>query len=49
MDESVWVKIISINTYGESYISEPGNNAVIQLVPDAPLNFANVVAITDAF
>lgn len=49
MDESVWVKIISINTYGESYISEPGNNAVIQLVPDAPLNFANVVEITDAF
>ena len=27
--ESVWVKIISINTYGESYISEPGNGAVI--------------------
>lgn len=36
--ESVWVKVITANVYGESVISEAGNNAVIQLVPDAPLN-----------
>jgi len=48
MDESVQVKIISINTYGESIKSEQGNGAVIWLVPDAPINFANAVAITDA-
>jgi hypothetical protein len=36
--DEVWVKIISINTYGESVISQPGNNAVIQLVPEPPIN-----------
>ena len=40
--DSVWVKVISINTYGESALSEAGNNAVIQLVPDAPVNLLNV-------
>lgn len=27
--DSIWVKIISVNTYGESVISEAGNGAVI--------------------
>lgn len=39
--ESVWVKIVSVNTYGESVISDPGNGAVIQLVPEPPINLLN--------
>lgn len=46
LDESVWAKIISTNVYGDSVISDPGNNAVIQLVPDAPINLFNDPATT---
>jgi hypothetical protein len=40
-DDSVYVKIISVNLYGESELSFEGNNAVIQLVPDAPITLTN--------
>jgi len=40
-DDSVTVKIISQNVYGDSILSVAGVGAVIQLVPDAPINFAN--------
>jgi len=40
-DESVYAKIISVNVYGSSVYSSAGNGAVIQLVPDAPLNLTN--------
>jgi hypothetical protein len=40
--DSVWVRIVAINSYGESPQSEPGNNAVILNVPDAPIELANV-------
>lgn len=40
-DEAVYAKIISINFYGESVISEAGNGALIQLVPDAPIDLQN--------
>lgn len=33
--------------YGDSVMSDPGNNAVIQLVPDAPINLFNDPAVTD--
>jgi len=33
--------VVSINIYGESVRSEGGNNAVIQYVPDPPINLAN--------
>ena len=33
MDEEVWVKIIAINAYGESEISEPGNDGLIKFPP----------------
>lgn len=33
--------MVSINIYGESIRSEAGNNAVIQYVPDPPINLAN--------
>jgi hypothetical protein len=47
-DQSVFVKIVSTNVYGDSVQSAEFNGAVIQLVPDAPLSFSNVVVITDA-
>ena len=40
-DESVFAEIISVNVYGSSVYSTAGNGAVIQLVPDAPLNLSN--------
>ena len=43
--ESVQVKIVSVNTYGESAISEPGSGAVIQLVPESPINLQNVIYV----
>jgi hypothetical protein len=39
--DSVYAKIISINTYGESIMSDAGNGAVIQLVPEPPINLLN--------
>lgn len=49
VDESVRVKIIAQNDYGESDFSEIGNGAVIKLRPDAPINLANDPLITSAF
>lgn len=48
-DESVVVKIISENFYGDSPYSDANNGAVIQLVPDAPVNLTNDPVETDAF
>jgi hypothetical protein len=48
LGDSVWVKVISVNTYGESELSQPGNGAVIQLVPDAPINLTNDLQVTNA-
>lgn len=42
MNDEVWAKIIAINAYGESEVSEPGNNGLVKLVPDAPVNLQNV-------
>jgi len=46
LDESVWVKIIAENFYGDSLISEPGNGGLVKLVPDAPINLANDPSVT---
>lgn len=35
------MKVVSVNVYGESVQSTEGNGAVIQLVPNAPINLAN--------
>jgi hypothetical protein len=40
-NDSVVVKIISVNVYGESDQSSQGSGAVVQIVPDAPINVAN--------
>lgn len=45
-DDSVYIKILSSNIYGESIESPEGNGAVIQYVPDAPINLANDPSVT---
>jgi LEA14-like dessication related protein len=47
-DDLVYVKVISVNVYGDSIQSTEGNGAVIQLVPDAPVSMTNVPEVTDA-
>ncbi len=38
---SIYVKVISVNIYGDSVLSTVGNGAVIQYVPDAPVSLLN--------
>lgn len=45
--ESVDIKIVAVNSFGESIISESGNGAEIQLIPETPV-LSNVEAITDS-
>lgn len=40
------VKVSAINDYGESPYSEVGGGAVIQLVPNSPINLVNILEIT---
>jgi hypothetical protein len=47
LNESVVVKVVSVNLYGDSADSSTGNGAIIWLVPDAPVSLANDAAITD--
>lgn len=37
---SVYVKLVAVNSYGDSVLSEEGNGAVIITSPDAPINLA---------
>ena len=39
-------KVTAYNAYGESAESAIGGGAVIQLVPDPPINIENVISIT---
>jgi hypothetical protein len=43
---SVYAKITATNVKGTSDESLPGNGGVIGRVPDAPINLANVPAVT---
>jgi len=45
--EPIEIKVIAENQFGESDLSDPGNGAVMQTVPDAPVNLKNVPEITD--
>jgi hypothetical protein len=47
--DSVYVKIISVNVYGDSNYSEEANGAVIQYVPDAPISLTNNILSTNAY
>ena len=49
LNESIFVKIIAINFYGDSFFSQPGNGGLIKLIPDAPINLNNDHTVTDAF
>lgn len=49
LDESIWVKVIAKNIYGDSEFSVEGNGALIKLVPDAPISLASDFAVTNAF
>ena len=40
-DDSVTVKVVAVNFYGDSVESTSGSGAVIQLVPDAPVSLTN--------
>lgn len=37
LNEEVWAKVIATNFYGDSPYSEAGNNGLIKLIPDAPV------------
>lgn len=45
-DDSVNVKVISTNVYGDSPFSSVGSGAVIQYVPDAPVSLTNDPTVT---
>jgi len=38
MNEEVWVKVIAVNVYGESEISDAGNDGLIKFPPEPPVN-----------
>lgn len=46
---SILVKVVAINYYGESQESDAGNGAIILLVPDAPILLADNTAVTTAY
>lgn len=46
LHESIDVKVISENFYGDSPLSASGNGATMQLVPDAPINLTNDPSVT---
>jgi hypothetical protein len=46
LGDLIAAKVSAYNLYGESPESEIGGGALIQVVPDAPISLANLVAIT---
>lgn len=46
LGDDINLKVSAINDYGTSPLSEMGSGALIQLVPDAPINLENVMEIT---
>jgi len=44
--DQVSLKVVATNLYGDSTESNPGSGALIQYVPDSPLNLANDPATT---
>lgn len=41
---SVWVKVIATNVFGDSPYSEPGNGAYYMTVPDSPISLQEDVS-----
>ena len=48
LDSSIMAKVTAFNFYGPSITSAVGSGANIVLVPNAPVNFANVPSVTKA-
>lgn len=48
LDESIFVKVIATNYYGDSDYSVSGNGALTKLIPDAPINLVRDIA-TNAY
>jgi hypothetical protein len=48
LGDHIYAKIIAINSYGDSFASEPGDGVAVVFLPDAPINLANNAAITSA-
>ena len=46
---SVHAKILATNMYGDSPLSIEGNGAVMIIVPDAPINLGNDLAVTNKY
>jgi hypothetical protein len=41
---NIYAKVIAYNLYGDSLLSEAGNEAIILTIPDAPINLAETVS-----
>jgi len=48
LGDSVFAKVVAINFYGESQVSDAGNGGTILYVPSAPVGLADNTAITTA-
>ena len=46
--DHVFANIVAVNVKGSSVVSDNGNGAQILTIPDAPINVAEVVALTNA-
>jgi hypothetical protein len=42
----MYAKVLAVNVKGDSVASSRGNGGVIQRIPDAPLNLANLPLVT---
>ena len=49
LGDAIQVKVIAVNLYGDSVESNLGGGASIVLVPDAPINIQNRIAVTDIY
>ncbi len=47
--DSIYAKIVAVNIYGESQQSTAGNGALIQSVPDSPINLVNDASSTTGY
>jgi hypothetical protein len=48
LGDRIFIRVIAINSYGESLASPPGDGTAIVFLPDAPINLANNAAVTSA-
>jgi hypothetical protein len=48
LGDNIAVKIVAINSYGNSLPSAPVDGAAVVMLPDAPIGLANNPALTNA-